>query len=472
MPGLRDIAAIWNNIGELDLRPLREAALRIVRIAIVGRPGSGRHTLAAQLRTDPARPSAQTQTPILITEPDLLEGVAMADLIILVCDATQTEFTVEQALMRKWSDAGKKLIVFCNKLDLLEPGQIVSQWAGRAMGLILYGSAQDTKYLTQHLVPAVLSLLPDRWLALARQYPLFRQAVAQDMLNDACIANAAYSLSTGLAEMVPALDIPLNVTDMIVLTKNQAFLAYKMGLALGLSTRWQDYIAEFGSVIGSGFLWRQLARYLVGLIPVWGIVPKVAVAYSGTFVVGNVILQWYLTGRHITREQMRALYLTAFTRGKATAEVLVKKLTPRKKKKPEALPAGAEPPAAAPLPTGNEPPAELVDRLLEDGELEVVSGEPVSPDGAPSAAGAPPPAAAPVIVEPSAVVDAPAPQPAPAASKPSKPPKQPRQPKPPKEPKPRKPLFAWLHPQKICPACGKKNTAAANFCQFCGQSLP
>jgi len=164
------------------------------------------------------------------------------------------------------------------------------------------------------------------------------------LINETCLANAAYSLSTGLAEVVPIFDVPLNLADMVVLTKAQAFLVYKLGLAFGFSTRWQDYVAEFGSVIGGGFMWRQLARFLVGLIPVWGIVPKVGVAYSGTYVVGIAVLEWYLTGRHLTRQQMRALSTQAFTRGKALAQNLLSR-TPRLRlgrRKAAALPKPAQ----------------------------------------------------------------------------------------------------------------------------------
>ena len=121
---------------------------------------------------------------------------------------------------------------------------------------------------------------------------------------------------------------------MVVLTKNQAYLVYKLGLALGYTTRWQDYVAEFGSVLGSGFLWRQLARSLVGLIPVWGILPKVAVSYAGTFVVGHAVLQWYLTGRHVSKKQMQQLYSQAFAKGKNFAQNLTQKLPKPRISKP------------------------------------------------------------------------------------------------------------------------------------------
>jgi uncharacterized protein (DUF697 family) len=175
-------------------------------------------------------------------------------------------------------------------------------------------------------------------LALGRLFPLFRIPIAHQLINDACLSNSAYAFSTGLAEVVPVLDLPLNVTDMIVLTKAQAFLVYRLGLLLGFTTRWQDYIGEFGSVIGGGFLWRQLARSLVGLIPVWGIIPKVAVSFAGTYVVGHTVLQWYLTGRHVSRQQLNALYRQALAHGKQTAHSLAGRLPRLRRKKKIELP--------------------------------------------------------------------------------------------------------------------------------------
>jgi uncharacterized protein (DUF697 family) len=207
----------------------------------------------------------------------------------------------------------------------------------------LVGNLQDVKFLLAEFVPAVMRLLPEYYLALSRHYPLFRQAVAHHLINDACFTNAAYSLSTGLIEIVPILNIPMNVADVIILTKNQIFLAYKLGLALGMSTQIQTYVTTFGGVLGAGFFWRQLAHMLVGLIPAWGIIPKVGVAYAGTFVVGNVVLRWYQTGKHISKSQMRQLYSQAFGRGKQLAAKLrsdrSQKRVKRKKKSRPALPA-------------------------------------------------------------------------------------------------------------------------------------
>jgi len=317
---------VWKNIKEVDLRPIQEQALRLVKLAIVGRPGVGRHTLADQLRRDPQRPDSKTQTILSISDLNSEDWLAAVELIVLMVDATSNDSRREQVLAKKWAEAGKNVVVLFNKIDLLEDQQVITSSMGWQVERVLYGTALDDGFVQREFVPIVMELLPDRQLALGRQFPIFRTAIANRLIQESCYANAFYSLSTGIAEVVPVFDIPLNITDMVVLTKAQAFLVYRLGLALGFSTRWQDYLGEFGSVVGSGFVWRQMARSLVGLIPGLGIVPKVAVAYSGTYVVGHVVLQWYLTGRHLSNQQMRALYLQALQNGKVFAQSIVSRL--------------------------------------------------------------------------------------------------------------------------------------------------
>lgn len=340
MSRLKNITNIWQNVREVDLRPIREEAVRDIEIALLGEEGSGRHALADQLRSDPARPNVSTHTPVIVAGLDAEGQVADADLIIVVVDAAARDFERQQALSRRLTSARKKVIVFYNQAERGEESQTMDlEVVWDALHLFV-GSVNDTGYLLKELVPAVMELLPDYHLSLGRHFPLFRIPIAHYLINDASFANVVYSLSTGLAEIVPVLNIPLNITDIVVLTKAQAFLVYRLGLALGFSTRWQDYVAEFGGVIGSGFLWRQMARYLVGVVPLWGIIPKVAVSYAGTFVIGHVVLRWYLTGRHVTSKQIKELYRQAFTQGKTVARnMLAKAPRPRlRRRKREELP--------------------------------------------------------------------------------------------------------------------------------------
>jgi uncharacterized protein (DUF697 family) len=354
MPGLQSISAIWENISEVDLQALRQQAVHPVRIALVGASSSSRDLLAAQLRRslqprvlqgesatqqleagaapetgqqrglDPIR--AESLAPLYLFDSSKAGPAAQADLVILLVDPDQADqdgnFPVEQALVEQWRNTGGRLLILVNAAG---ETPLAAPWLLKGRKQLLQGRLDDPLFLKDRFIPAVLELLPDHHLSLARHFPLFRPAVAQHLINDTCLSNASYSFSTGLVGLVPVLDIPLTVTDMVILTKNQAFLVYKLGLALGYSTRWQDYVAEFGSVLGSGFLWRQLARSLVGLIPGWGILPKTAVAYAGTYVVGQAVLQWDLTGRHISRDQMQRLYQQAAGRARGIARKMFRR---------------------------------------------------------------------------------------------------------------------------------------------------
>ena len=377
MARLSGLSNFWNTVKEVDLRPLRDQALRPVRIVLVGEADSGVQELARRMVQDPARPDLETlvSLPVLSleqaqpaappksaalppqtgvaqqtgvtqqTEIAQQSGVAQqtagADLLVLVIRAGEESAPVYKELVQSWSQANRNVVVFFNHAAESAPAAGTA-WLSWGQRRVVYGSVQDTQLLLGAFAAAVLDLLPDKHLSLGRHYPLLRVPAARRLISDTCVSNAAYSISTGVAEVVPVLGIPLYVTDMVVLTKNQAYLVYKMGLTLGMSTDWQAYIAEFGSVLGSGFIWRQVARSLIGLVPAWGIIPKVAVAYSGTYVAGNAVLQWYLTGRHVSRGQMKALYSQAFGRGKELASRLTARLPhPRlpKRKKARQLPA-------------------------------------------------------------------------------------------------------------------------------------
>jgi uncharacterized protein (DUF697 family) len=370
MTNLFGLSNIWNIIREVDLTPLRQQAQIGIAIAIVGEPGTGRRVLADGLRCDPSRPDLALASPVTILDVDNPQQADNADLIILLLDARQDDQSRQSALARAWADGGKRVLVFINHFStpaksralskttvgddqladqppqLQAPkAQALSPWVNWKNRRVVYGSPHDPHFLQHEFAKAVIELLPDKLLALGRAFPLFRVPIAHHLINDTCLTNSAYSLSTGLASMVPILDIPLYVTDMVILTKNQAFMAYKLGLALGLPLEWRYYLVEFGAVLGSGFIWRQIARSLVGLIPLYGIIPKVAIAYAGTYVVGQFILQWYLSGRHITRQQMHQLYIQAFTRGRSLAKRLrrpgrekLKQPTPK-----QAIPAVTQP---------------------------------------------------------------------------------------------------------------------------------
>jgi len=160
-------------------------------------------------------------------------------------------------------------------------------------------------------------------LALGRHFPALRPAVFAATIDETAKANASYALTTGFAEIVPVLTAPLNLGDMIVLTKNQLMMSYRLVLAAGRDGEPRALLGEILGVLGGGLLFRQLARQLVGLIPIAGLVPKVAIAYGGTWAIGRAIELWATEGREVTGDLVRSLSSEGLQRGRGVATRLV-----------------------------------------------------------------------------------------------------------------------------------------------------
>ena len=167
------------------------------------------------------------------------------------------------------------------------------------------------------VVPASLRL------PLARRLPPLRTAACNLLIQETSQVNAGYSFTTGLGETVPGLGFVLGAGDAIILTKNQLMMAYKIALVSGKSGSPQQLLGEIVGVLGGGFLFRQLARQMVGLIPVWGIVPKVAVSYAGTWAIGRAVQLWATEGQKITPELMKGHYREALAQGRQAAQRIV-----------------------------------------------------------------------------------------------------------------------------------------------------
>lgn len=320
MPSFTELGSIFKTIREIDLRAIADEATRQTWVGIVGAETSGARDLAtafylAPQTLPPEDASFAMAGPLLIT----LENAALADraeLVVYVLNEQRGASEAEHAAFQKWVTMGKKIIVVLNR-EPTNTAAALGEWVGAR---ILEGQVVRREFLENHFVPAVLQLLPDCHLSLARNFPLFRHAVATEIINETSMANAGYSFSTGIAEIVPVLNIPFNVADMVILTKAQAFMVFRLGLIFGLSTRWQDHLAAFGSTIGFGFVWRTVARQLVGLIPGLGVLPKTAIAYAGTYAIGRAALEWYNTGREVKREDIDRFFREALARGKALAQ--------------------------------------------------------------------------------------------------------------------------------------------------------
>jgi len=175
------------------------------------------------------------------------------------------------------------------------------------------------------LVQEVLKERESLGLALARWFPPFRIPVTDRIIFTIAKENALFVLITALPDLVPSVfHLPWAVTefasDTVFLTVNQIRMLFMLAAASDRPVGYRPQRAEIASVIAGAFGWRALARELVGKIPFGaGLVPKAAVAFAGTYVVGRSAERWYRVGYRLTREERDRVFREALERGKSFA---------------------------------------------------------------------------------------------------------------------------------------------------------
>lgn len=162
-------------------------------------------------------------------------------------------------------------------------------------------------------------------LALARQFPAFRKQVVDNLIQEVARENAMFAIATALPNVLPSLiEVPWALgefaSDTAFLTMNQVRLAFLISLANGEEMGFSNQKGEILSIAGSAFGWRALARELAGKIPLGGgLIPKGAIAYAGTILVGKSLAYYHQTRTHYTPSERDAVYTEAYEQGKAVA---------------------------------------------------------------------------------------------------------------------------------------------------------
>ena len=161
---------------------------------------------------------------------------------------------------------------------------------------------------------AIAARTPERAPALGRHIPAFRPAAVKALIDETARANAQFALISNVPSVIPIVGgLMAAGTDMLVLTKNQVMMIYKIAAVhdRDLRDRW-NILREVAPVVGAGFFWRTLAREAASFLPLLiGTLPKVGVAYVGTVVAGRGADFYYRYGRKPTRQQMREIYKQA-----------------------------------------------------------------------------------------------------------------------------------------------------------------
>ena len=183
-------------------------------------------------------------------------------------------------------------------------------------------------------VAEILHDKDDLALALGRQFPAFRHAVLEDIIHAVARENALFSLTTALPNVIPNfIELPWAfgefASDTAFLTANQVRMAFQIAAACGKEVGFGNQKGEILTIVAGAFGWRAIARELVGHIPLGGgLIPKGAIAYAGTYVVGKG-LEYLHQGHGLPNADHRKdMYREGLKRGKLVAEKLRLKLKP------------------------------------------------------------------------------------------------------------------------------------------------
>jgi uncharacterized protein (DUF697 family) len=307
------LANLWRVVREVDLQAIRAQALSPFDLRIIAvSPEQGARLRALLTQRDPQSPHpwvrlSPTSDPFGATPPDAA---------ILLTNDEHIDPGIDLAA-RGFRKSGIPTVV-----AHVSKSAPADDQAPPVPGFVTIQQVDEQG--AEKIASTLLPLLPeDRRLTFARHAPAFRPALFDLLIEETARANAVYSLTTGLAEAVPILSAPLNLGDMIILTKNQLVMSYRLALAAGRNGEPRTMVTEILGVLGGGLLFRQIARQLVGLVPVVGILPKIAIAYGGTYAIGRAIVLWLTEGRTITGELVQTLAKDGFERGRAVARELM-----------------------------------------------------------------------------------------------------------------------------------------------------
>lgn len=180
----------------------------------------------------------------------------------------------------------------------------------------------------KRVVWEIIEKHPDLQLSLARHIYPFRAPVVNQIIKTVSKENALFSLATAVPSILPFISLPWAVgefaSDTAFLTMNQVRMAFQIAGASDRNIGYREQRAEMASLVAGAFGWRAIARELVGHIPLGGgLIPKAAVAYAGTYVVGLSLERFYRIGYGYTREERKSAYESAYEHGKSVAKAFL-----------------------------------------------------------------------------------------------------------------------------------------------------
>ena len=291
-----NIAQFWRLTREMDIQGLRETFDRGVSLRVLGSDASLAQRVARLIEPDPDAGE--------VTSGVLGAGSRERADAYIVAIGGPLEADARRAL---------------SDLSVGETPLLVVQTEGAAGMLVLgipdervvtLGATEGDDVVRDRLFRALVLAAPEVMLSAGRRHPLLREPVAEHLIRDTSRVNAQFAALSSLPSTIPLVGgLVGDMADMLVLTKNQILLLFKLAGLYGRDLELgRQLLVEVMPVVGGAFVWRSTARALVGLLPsLLGLFPKTLVAYTGTYVVGQSARYYYRFGRKPPPEVMRAL---------------------------------------------------------------------------------------------------------------------------------------------------------------------
>ncbi|HUP28424.1 MAG TPA: GTPase [Chloroflexia bacterium] len=234
-------------------------------------------------------------------------NAAEADAILLMLDAGAGLRQGDADLLSYLQSLRRPVVVALNKVDLLgKQSEKAAADASSRLGVpVIPVSAKKGTNVAEQLMPALVDALPDLAVALGRELPAVRRSAARRAVRNSAMLNTAVG-----AEPVPFLDIP-------VLLAMQAKMLLRIAAIYGEPFSANNAKELIGTIAG-GLAFRYLAQQGAKLVPVGGWAVAGGIAALGTWAIGNVAIEYFESGKRLTRKQMRDMYKTILKRDKGT----------------------------------------------------------------------------------------------------------------------------------------------------------
>ena len=312
----------WDALREINPNDIRADLERPLTVAFFGRPGSGRHTLARALfGTDqPERPGHGLS--FNEVDPAAVAAAGTFDLAVLALNAAEPDWSAERGAAARIAARGCPLFLVVTHVDRLSaPGQGVSaarvQFPSHPPELMAAADPRNVDETRRQLLGRLLQVVPALRLGLAHRFPAVRGTVAEQLIRETSRVNAQAAFLSSLPTIVPILGFFVGgMADILVLTKNQAMLVFKLAAIYGRNLDDKvGILREIAPVVGGAFVWRTAARTAVGLAPApISALPKAGIGYLGTYVVGQAARYYYEQGDRPPPELLKQFRADALRR--------------------------------------------------------------------------------------------------------------------------------------------------------------